>query len=157
MNKQETMQLLAVLREYYPNGKEVTQDTVNAWHLIFEALDYNEVWQAVITTVKSDESYTMPPPATILKNMPQKDTPIERWHIAEKAIRKGQSFTAEDFKKLPEDIQKYFGSAQAIREMGLMDIENLSYEKTRFLSNIEIIQKRQAEAPQLESITKLIG
>lgn len=145
MTKQETAKIITLLREFYPQGKEITEATINAWHELLKGYDYEEVWVVAVEVAKEYEGYTLPPPSVLLNKHKSLTTPlaIEYWNIALKAIKKGQSFTQEDFEKLPTAIQTYFGGISQVRDLGQMDMDTISYEKARFLKNIDVITKRE--------------
>lgn len=158
MTKQETAKILTLLRELYPQGKEITEQTVNAWHAILADYDYKLMWGITKEIAGEWDGYTMPPPATLVKKYKSLTEPsaIEYWNVAEKAIRKGRGFTKEDFEKLPPPVQKYFGGVSAIRDLGLMDIENLPYEKARFLKQIKIISDREEYKALGDKVKQLV-
>lgn len=153
MTKDETIRILAYLREIYPNGKQVTDMTVTVWHDLLQEYRY-EVVQAVTKQVaKEYTGYTMPPPAEIIKRINlikgKGNTAIEYWRQAEQAIRRGAILTEEEFKQLPTPVQKYFGGRSAIRDIAILDQSELPNERARFLNNIKIIITREESRVEL--------
>lgn len=157
MNKGETAKILALLKELYPNGKEATKNTVNAWHEVLKEYEFSEMWIIANRVAREYEGYTVPPPAVLINKYKAltEDTPIELWNIAEKAIKKGSSFTRQDFEKLPVSLKQYFGSVSTIHELGRMEISNLQFEKNRFIKQIKVIEERYKQPIQIGEIAKI--
>ena len=143
MTDKETLMILSLLNELFPQGAKGTESRARIWHSLLEECDFRIAWQAAVNVAKTWEGYTMPPPATLLKEIDRltgnEQNTGELWSIGERAI-KGSVSTPEDFQKLPEALQRYFGSLQTIRSLGSLPIEQLGYERTRFLKEIGNIQ-----------------
>lgn len=168
MTKQETAKILAYLRELYPNGAKVTADTVSAWHTVIGEYDFRIAWDCTVSLAKEWDGYTMPPAAALAKKirsvLPGDDTAIELWREAEKLIRRGTVLTDDEYESASEPIRRYFGGRSAIRDLALLDIDELPNERARFLRNIPAIIERQttvaglsAESRKAIEGTKLIG
>ena len=144
MNKQETLKVITYLREAFPNGSEVTQNTVNVWHDILGGYEFRVVWECMRQVAIEWDGYTMPPPAAIIKKMrtAQENNHIELWNIAEKMIRKGTILTVGEFRDAPVEIQTWFGDVSRIRELALMPPEQTANERARFLKGIPAIKEK---------------
>jgi len=145
MNKKETAQVLAVLREFYPNGQPVTANVVTAWQMVFDDVSYELVMAILPEIVKTWEGYTMPPPAVFMKQLErckENGSDIELWNHADRLISKGTILTADEFKQAPKEIQIYFGTVARIRDLALMPPEETANERARFLRQMPEIRKR---------------
>ena len=139
MNKSETAKIVAYLYEAYPNGKEVTDFTIEVWHDLLKGYDFKVVQAAMREVLNEWEGYTMPPPAAIIKKINRagkKDTYMDLWNEAEKLIRKGTVLTVEEFRDAPKEVQRYFGNVARIRDLALMPPEQTANERARFLKQI---------------------
>lgn len=145
MTIHETAELLAMLREYFPSGQPITKDTINAWGLIFEDVDYGLISAILPEIIKEWDGYTMPPPAVFFKHLERckdKGSDIELWNIADRLISKGTILTDDEFKQAPKEIQIYFGTVARIRDLALMPPEETANERARFLRQMPEIKKR---------------
>lgn len=161
MNKNDTKKIMAYLREAFPNGKPGTELTVMVWHDLLKDYDVEIVEEAARNVVRTWDGYTMPPPAYLIgeikRLMPEDETAIELWRIAEKAIKRGSVLTEEEFAALPSPVRRYFGGRSAIRDLALLDADQLPNERARFLKHIEIIKKSEDVLRNLpEALTKMI-
>lgn len=144
MTKTETLQILTYLREAYPNGQAITEQTVNVWHDLIGEYEHKPFWECMKQVVKEWDGYTMPPPAAIIKKMKQAedtDKYIDLWNEADKLICKGTILTNDEFKKASPEVQRYFGSVARIRELALMPPEQTANERARFLKQIPEISE----------------
>lgn len=134
MDRVETIKILSALRETYPNGADGTENTVNLWTALLEPYEYEKVWQATLELCKEWDGYTMPPPAAIIKkldNVPsEKKTELRR--EADQLLRRGSTITPADFQEASPEIQQFFGSANRIRQLAMMDADKCDKELDRF-------------------------
>ncbi len=146
MNRQETMKVLALLREAYPNGAEITEMTVNMWTDLFSEVPYEVAWAAAKEVCRTWDGYTMPPPAELFKVIRNADertrTLMEKWRKVEKLIKRGTRLTQDDFDELDDDIKAYYGGVSALRDLALLDMSELPNERARFLKHMPFIQER---------------
>lgn len=164
MTKQETAKVMAYLREAYPQGAQITQNTINVWHDVLGEYPYQVAWEAARQVAGEWVGYTMPPASTIKQKikqmMPNDQTGIELWRTAEKAIKRGTRMTQEEFDQLPEPVRLYFGGVSALKDLALLDKSQLPNERARFLNNVNAIQSRietrRAAGPALEGIKGLL-
>lgn len=167
MTKQETAKVIAYLREMYPQGASPSQATVNAWADLFSDTPFEVVWAAAKEVCRTWEGYTMPPPAALFRVINQVDgkTVIEKWRVVEKLIKRGTRLTQSEFDEQGEDIKAYFGGVSAIRDLALLNQDELPNERARFLKAMPQIRERietQKHLPHsvqsmLGQITKQIG
>lgn len=146
MNRQETLQVLALLREAYPQGAEITEVTVNLWADLFNDTPYEVAWEAAKEVCRTWDGYTMPPPAELFKVIRNADannrTLMEKWRKVEKLIKRGTTLTQADFDELDDDIKAYYGGVSALRDLALLDMSELPNERARFLKHMPAIQER---------------
>lgn len=151
MNRIETLEVLAYLRELFPNGKPITDLTVTVWRDIFSDVPADVVKLAAKKTAMTYRGYTMPAPAELFEFIPKEDdgTEIELWRIAERWIRRGTIMSKDDFDSLPEEIRIYFGGVSAFRDLALLEAEQIPNERARFLRSVPAIKKRIQNAEAL--------
>ena len=162
MTELETGKVVAYLREAYPQGAPITKNTMNVWHDLLGQYPYEVAWQAARQVASEWVGYTMPPPAAVVQKirqmMPQQNTGIELWRIAEKAIKRGTRLTQEEFNQLPEPVRTYFGGVSGIRDIAMLDKDQLPNERARFLNNIGTVQARiEAKAALGPAVVKMLG
>lgn len=142
MTIKETAMVIAYLREFFPQGKEVTQTTINAWHSVLKDYDIASVKGAAKSVAMTYQGVTMPPVALILQELDCSETEVELWRIAERWARRGTSMTQSDFDSLPKPIQAYFGGVSAFRDLAMMDAKELANERARFLKHAPKVKER---------------
>lgn len=169
MTKQEAMQVLALLREAYPQGAEITGATVSLWADLFSDTPYEVAWEAAKEVCRTWEGYTMPPPSELFKVIRNASANnavlIEKWRKVEKLIKRGTRLTQEEFDEQDEDIKAYFGGVSALRDLALLDMDEMPNERARFLKHMPAVQARietQARIPanvqaMLSGMLKQIG
>lgn len=161
MTEKETAKVLTLLREAFPQGKEITGDTVKVWSEIFEQEQFDVVWEAAGQIVRTWEGFVMPPPAVLFKQIrkmdPHEDTAIELWRAAEKAIKRGTVITQEEFDELPTVVRMYFGGTSAIRDMALLDVSEIPNERARFLRQApDLIARADAQAMLPDAVKEML-
>lgn len=156
MNRIETLKIVGTLRESYPNGAEVTENTIDLWTALLEPYEYEKVWQATLEICKEWDGYTMPPPAAIIKKLD--NVPSERKaklrREADKLLCRGSTLTQDDFREASPEIQKHFGSVARLRKISQMPAEQADRELDRFERELPNITK---EIKQLGAGQLLIG
>lgn len=163
MNRTQVAQLMAVLREEYPNGPDITEERIGVWDAALRrarCTDYREAQEAVMRLLTTWDGYTMPPVGALIKAIeearPTDDTAIELWNIADKLISKGTILTEEEFQNAPAPIKRYFGSVARIKELALMPPEQSANERARFLKVIpDMARSEKAYAELPESVKQI--
>lgn len=131
MTKQETMAMMAILREAYPlyyrdKTKDEIISSVNLWAEMFADDDANLVIASIKAFIASDTK-GFPPVIGQIKHQIQKLTEPEElgeneaWSLVSKAV--GNSFynSVEEFEKLPPVVRQSVGSARMLQEWAQMD------------------------------------
>lgn len=128
MTKKETAQLIFLLKEYYPNSFESSsiENRVMAWHLIMKDYPYPEAEAAVLAFVATDTKGFMPSVGQIVDKLTslkggQQLTEMEAWSLVQRACKNSLYNAAEEYKKLPEVIQRIVGSHNQLRDWAMCD------------------------------------
>lgn len=144
MNKKEMGMILYIMQEQY-RADNITERTVNAWLPVFESYDYHTVEMAVKMMAKEREYTSFPAPASLVKYIgiiTGKSDPNALWELAHRAMGKASTFTRETFEELPEELQRFFGSINQLREYGLMDVDKIGIVKNAFFRELPVIETR---------------
>ncbi len=158
MTIKETVKLIAVIIEVYPrfmDGRDM-ENTATLWQKIFSADAYAEVETAFFAFVSTDEKGFPPAPGAIramlnkLKQPEGETTEAEAWGMVQKATRNSIYNADQEFKALPEEIQRCVGSPSTLREWAIMDSETLN---TVVASNF--MRSYRARAVQVREMQKL--
>lgn len=126
MTYAETAKVMAVLHAVYPNfyrnaGADDAAALVGLWAELFADDDYAAVNAAVKALIASDEK-GFPPTAGAVRakirqlTQPQELSPQEAWTLVVKAVRNGYYGAAEEFEKLPPEVQRVVGSPAQLKE-----------------------------------------
>lgn len=156
----ETAKFLATLREFFPNGPEIKDSTVKAWHMILEDFPYEAMNATIKEVVLNWEGYTMPPPgafAKVLRKANEADL-TDLWNEADRLICKGTVLTQYEFEQASPEIQRYFGSINRIRELALSPPEATDYEKNHFMKAVPAMRESNRAKETLGgSVGEVIG
>ena len=160
MNKQEAYQVLSLLQANYPDAfrgmsKEAAQVKVNLWADMFA----DEPFEVVVTAAKAfmatDTKGFMPAVGQIKERIAMMGTGaemtgLEAWNIVSAALRNSAYGSAEEFAKLPPEIQRAVGSPTQLREWALMDTETVqSVIGSNFQKSFKIRQERDRDLAKL--------
>lgn len=156
MDKAETLQIVGTLREAYPNGPAITENTINLWAELLKPYPYEVAWHFTLELCREWTGYTMPPPAALIRKIEgakDNNLNIDLWNEAEYLISRGTIITAEEFENASPEIKRYFGSIARIKELALMPSGETANERARFLKQVpsirESIRTREALPPNV--------
>lgn len=135
MTKQDTYKVLLVFQTFYRDSfkelsNEAAQLTLELWHELFKDEPVEEVVAAAKAFVATDKKGFPPVPGQIkeqlslLKNqsgMSEQDA----WEMVNNALRNSSYGYAEEFGKLPADIQRAVGSANMLRTWATIPYDEL--------------------------------
>lgn len=129
MTKQETTQILAVLKAAYPAFyKDQTQEelsgAVNIWHGMLSDLSCELITKAIqriIATNKFAPSIAEVRAAAIGLTATDELSPEEAWTLVNKALRNSTYNSGTEFEKLPEIVQKALGSPSRLKVLSSED------------------------------------
>lgn len=163
MNKIETQKIIAVMMASYPNFKlENVNATVEVWKDMLIDFSYEHIDMALKCYIRTDTSGFAPTPGQLIDQVkrltePEELNETEAWSLVIKAISNGIYNSAEEFLKLPQEIQRGVGSVEQLRQWAMT--ENLNYEvaKSQFLKTYKREVDRKKELGKLpNNIKRLI-
>lgn len=114
MTFKETVQLIMVLKEYYPKDVEPSkiETKAQAWHMILKDYDPNVITNAALAFVSTDTKGFMPTPGqiinkiSVIRKSDNDMTEMEAWGYISKAIRNSIYNSKEEYYYLPEILRK---------------------------------------------------
>jgi len=135
LTKQETMAIMAILREAYPmyyknKAKDELTASVNLWASMFAEDDPRLVQSAIKAWIATDTKGFPPVIGQIKDQMrrlsePEQMCENEAWDIVSRAIGDSNYGSVEQFEQLPPVIQKSVGSARQLQEWAQMDASDV--------------------------------
>ena len=154
MNKSDIATIIGILKTAYPayyKDKNSIIDTTELWYEMFQ----NENLEALKIAIKNfiaNSTSGFPPTIGEIKNeiykLYQQDekSDIELWNELRKAISSGIYYSAEIFPKLSKELQLFIGNPASLKELAMMDIEQIdTVQKGIFLKQLPIIKQREQE------------
>lgn len=155
MTREETSQMLTLLKAAYPNfyGKMSQKDayaTLNLWEDMFSGEDVQVVKFALHRLIETHTGF--PPDIAEVKGQIRllvqaatgEPTDEELWRMLRKAASNGTYGAKEEFERLPPVLQRYCGSPSVLREMAMQDEKTLdTVVHGQFLRQITAIRERQ--------------
>jgi hypothetical protein len=164
MVREEAVTILRILKAGYPQfykgmSKEDATDIVELWAMMFDE-PLQIVTEAVRAIVATKKDY---PPTiadvkekiSLITKAEDEITEIEAWNIVKKKI--SCYATGESFESLPDILQKLVGSAQQLRDWGMMDVETLdTVVQSNFMRSYKAKSKVENEYKALPASTKLM-
>lgn len=136
MTRDETIDLLSVLKAAYPNFyKDMTRKdadhVISLWSEMFKDEPAPLVTLAVKRHIATDTK-GFPPHIGAIKSAivkiqtPDEMTELEAWGLVQKALRNSSYGAQEEFDKLPPVVQRLVGSPNQLREWAMMDTDTIS-------------------------------
>lgn len=135
MNKQDTYQVLAMLQAFYPDAfrgmtDQAAQMKVTLWQKQFADEPATLVQAAVEAYVSVDTKGFMPVPGQIKEQIAVMKnqgglTEQEAWELVTNALCNSSYGSAEEFAKLPPDVQRAVGSANMLKSWASVNIGEL--------------------------------
>lgn len=155
MTKEETKQILKVLRISYPNSfKNLTnEDTylfLDLWSEAFKEEPVEIVIQAVKSIIYTDTREFAPNIATVRRaiyKLLHKDelNEIQAWELVAKALTHGISNPKGEYEKLPEEIKEVVGSPRQLTQWAMLDDFGINQVSRDFQKNFKSIKERKME------------
>lgn len=156
MTRNETLQILSILRKAYPVfykniSKEEAVEITDLWHTMFEGDDVLLVIAAVKAFIATDDKGYPPVIGVIKKKMREISQPgamseMEAWQLVKKAASNSSYHAKEEFDKLPPTIQKIIGDHNTLRDWGIMDTEKFdTVLQSNFMRSFRISSEREKE------------
>lgn len=135
MTKREVVEMMTVLQANYPDSFRGQSDAVVGakvalWFDIFKDYPKEVVHAAAKAFMATDVKGFMPNVGQIMEQiqrMKKTDdlTPDEAWRLVYRAIRNSTYWSAEEFAKLPDELQRFIGSPDQLKEWALMEAETV--------------------------------
>ena len=136
MTRDDTLDLLSVLKAAYPNfyrdmTRKDADHVIDLWSEMFKDEPAELVALAVKAHIATDKK-GFPPHIGAIKDSivkikkPNEMTELEAWGLVQKALRNGYYGAQEEFDKLPPVVQRLVGSPNQLREWSQMDTETIS-------------------------------
>jgi hypothetical protein len=161
MTRDETKDILAVLKAGYPNfykdmTKEDAKNIVSLWATMFSDEKTQIVTEAVkslICTLKFPPTIADVKEKIAMITQPQEMTEMEAWGLVRKALNHYNA--RENFKALPETIKKIIGSPNTLREWAMMDIDKVeTVIQSNFMRSYKIKTAQKRSFDMLPNSTK---
>lgn len=173
MNKREVVELMTVLQANYPDSFKGQSDAVVGakvalWYDMFKNYPKEIVHAAAVAFMATDTKGFMPNVGQIneqIQRMNRKDdrTPDEAWRLVYRAIRNSTYWAAEEFAKLPEDIQRFVGHPDQLKEWALMEADVVqSVIASNFQRSFKVRQENDRDFAKLpvevkQFVTRISG
>ena len=169
MTKQETMAIMAILREAYPlyyrdKTKDELTASVNLWASMFAEDDPRLVQSAIKAWIATDTKGFPPVIGQIKDQMrrlsePEQMCENEAWDIVSRAIGDSNYGSVEQFEQLPPVIQKSVGSARQLQEWAQMDASDVqTVVASNFMRSYRVKIKHEQEYNALPAdIKQMLG
>lgn len=163
MSRDEVKKIIQIICATYPNYHPADlSSTVDAWTFMLEDYSYNQIAVALKAYITTDASGFAPSVGqliTKLSTITAGDEPseLEAWAKVSKAIRNGINGAEEEFKKLPELVQKAVGTPSNLRQWAMTDtnsVENVI--QSNFLKTYRSVVKRAEELQKMPSDVKAL-
>lgn len=157
MTKSEVAKLIYTIGAVYPRYFDQAPDIermVDAWLFVLGGYSYKDVSVGLKVYLDNDESGFPPSPGQIIgmirraKDHPAKEmTAAEAWQLVWDAVTSLRWESPEvEFNKLPFECRRAIGSAESLREIAMMETENvLIGEKARFMRQYDAIKEREKD------------
>ena len=142
MTREETKELLMMIRAIYPNFNVKTEEmtpTINAWHLMLEDYPAEAIKGALQIYVKTNNTGFAPSVSQLIGSMfaaKENDqlSEGEAWALVKKAIQDGNYHAEERFAELPPVVQRAIGGASMIHQWAQTDSDEVN---TVVMSNFQ--------------------
>lgn len=162
MTREQVAALLGEMEAIYSNYQiKDRQVTLNMWQRQLDGYPAEAIFAAFDRYVATDTRGFAPAPGQLLEQIrlagdDSRMTGMEAWDRVLKASRRASYYAAEEFSKLPPDIQRAVGSSAVLKQWAQLDEEGLGPVRANFLKVYENQAKRIREesvlTPRLKSI-----
>ena len=142
MTRDETKELLMMLRATYPNFNVKPEEmtfTINAWQMMLEEYPYQAIQVALKIYVKTSTSGFAPSVSQLINAMyqPTKQNELsegEAWALVKRAIQDGAYSATERYEELPDLVKQAVGSPNMIFQWSQTDSDEVN---TVVMSNFQ--------------------
>ncbi len=153
MTKREVAELMTIMQANYPDSFRGQSDAVVGakialWHDFFKDYHKELVHAAAKAFMANDTKGFMPNVGQINDQIQKLVAPVritegEAWAMVYKALINSSYNSAEEFGKLPENIQRLVGSPNQLREWARLDLNEV---QTVVASNFQRTYRTRAKA-----------
>lgn len=161
MNAENVVKILTLLQAEYPNSFSRLDERqmklkMELWIKEFEADEYKLVYASVRILMRENREFA-PNIGQIREKMrlltaPDELSEADAWTIVSKACRNGLYGYAQEYAKLPEDVQRAVGAPEQLREWAMMDADTLqSVVASNFRRSYRVYKSRQKELAMIPS------
>lgn len=156
MNKQETKQILTILKVNYPQSfknwdREQSQMYLDLWSEAFKDDDVNIVINAVKTIIYSDTREFAPNIGQVKDKIfslthEYEMTEYEAWGLVKKALKNSGYHAREEFDKLPQVVQRLVGEPRQLYDWSMMNTDTVdSVIASNFMRSYKVRAKHEKE------------
>ena len=162
MDRNETMQILTVLKAAYPHSfkgtsKRDANAMIDLWQTMFAADSYEAVNAAVAALISTRKEGFTPTIGEVKERMAFAREQVtgtlseqSAWALVEKACRNGLYGYQAEFDKLPPDVQRAVGAPEQLKAWAAMDAETVnSVVASNFMRNYRVQKQREKERAML--------
>lgn len=150
MTRDDVKKLLMVIQAYYPNYKPVDKTvTVDAWFKVLAPYDPDELNMALVSYVSSDKSGFAPNIGQLLNIrldiVPKREelNEMDAWGMVRDAINNSIYNSEDEFKALPEIVQRVIGSPRQLSTWAKDESFNDGVVQSNFMRSLRIEKERQ--------------
>lgn len=168
MTREETLLILAVLKAAYPHAfkdmkKSDGEAMVNLWQMQFASENYQEVSAAVNALIATRTVGYSPTIGEVkerlyrLRNVNELSEG-EAWGMVYKALSNGYYGYMDEWKKLPQEVQRAVGNPEQLREWSQMETDTVqSVVASNFMRSYRVMKERAKEVEKLpEAVREMI-
>lgn len=152
MTREEAVRIIRIIKTSFPNWKidrESISDVADLWAAVLGDIPSEAVKAAYAVYMAEGREFAPNPSQLreIIYRQAHRDdmTEAEAWGLVSKAIRNGIYNAEEEFKNLPELVQKAVGSADYLRNLAMMEDVNWSVESSNFYRRLKTVSERARE------------
>lgn len=162
MDRNETMQILTVLKAAYPHSfkgtsKRDANAMIDLWQTMFAADSYEAVNSAVAALISTRKEGFTPTIGEVKERMAFAREQVtgtiseqSAWAMVEKACRNGLYGYQAEFDNLPPDVQRAVGAPEQLKAWAAMDAETVnSVVASNFMRNYRVQKQREKERAML--------
>lgn len=162
MDRNETMQVLTVLKAAYPHSfKGLSKRDANAmialWQTMFANEPYEQVGAAVAALISTRKDGFTPTIGEVKERLAFAREQVSgalseqaAWAMVEKACRNGLYGYQKEFDKLPPEVQRVIGAPEQLKAWAAMDTETVnSVVASNFMRAYRVQRQREKEVSML--------
>lgn len=115
MDKIQILDLLDKVAIYYPHANEVTEDTLNAWHVILDECDAELVNQRLIAHVKNGNRFAPSPGELFIKKDPY--DPLYDYELTKKYLAEFDEINKTAERMTPQQKENVANAQREIEQL----------------------------------------